>query len=75
MPLINFISFLQFLTVPMAISALKWFVNRSSYRGSVEMNQTSIHEDAGSLNGLRRCHELRCRWQTWLRSPFAVAVV
>ena len=28
------------------------YVNRSSRRGSVEMNLTSIHEDAGSIPGL-----------------------
>ena len=53
----------------------------SSHHGSVEMNLTSIHEDAGStlapLSGLRIwcCHELWCRSQTWLRSWVAVAVI
>ena len=34
-------------------------------------------ESLASLSGLRiwRCHELWCRWQTWLRSGVAVAVV
>ena len=44
-------------------------------------NQTSIHEDTGSilalLSGLRiqLCHELWCGLQMWLRSCVAVAVV
>ena len=48
--------------------------HRSSCHGSVEMNLTRIHEDAGSipgltsLSGLRiwRCHELWCSLQTQL---------
>ena len=59
----------------------------SSHLGSAEMNQTSIHEDAGSIpvSGLRiwlfhelrrsqLCCELWCKSQTWLRSGVAVAV-
>ena len=42
------------------------------------MNPTSIHEDMGSIPGpvlrIQRCLELWCRWQTQLRSGFAVAV-
>ena len=42
---------------------------------------TSIHEDEGLIPGLTQkvkglaCHELWCRWQTWLRSCIAIAVV
>ena len=56
-------------------------VSRSSYRGSVETNLTSIHEDAGSIPGLaqwlriQHCCELWCRSQTQLGSGVAVAVV
>ena len=53
----------------------------SSHRGSVEMNPTRIHKDAGSIPGptqlrlrIWRCHELWCRWQMRLRSHVAVAV-
>ena len=44
------------------------------------MNQTRNHEVSGSVPGLaqwvkdRRCHELWCGSQTWLRSHVAVAV-
>ena len=47
----------------------------SSRCGAVEMNPTSIHEDAGfSLSGLRirHCCELWCRSQTWLGSRVAL---
>ena len=40
------------------------------------VNPTSIHEDMGSIRGLRirHCRELRCRSQTLLGSYVAVAV-
>ena len=40
-------------------------------------NPTSIHEDMGSIRGLRirHCRELRCRLQTWLGARVAVALV
>ena len=47
---------------------------------AVEMNPTRNHEVAGSilasLNGLkiRRCREVWCRSQTWLKSGVAMAV-
>ena len=49
----------------------------SSPRGSVVTNPASIHEDAGSLSGLRiwHCRELWCRSQTQLGPGIAVAVV
>ena len=52
----------------------------SSHCGTAEMNLTSIYEDAGSTlasfsgSGIRHCHELCCRSQTWLRFLIAVAV-
>ena len=30
---------------------LEWISNGSSHRGAVEMNLTSVHEDAGSIPG------------------------
>ena len=41
------------------------------------MNLTNVHEDVASLGGfrIRRCCELWCRSQMWLRSHVAVAVV
>ena len=54
---------------------------QSSHCGSAVMNLTSIHEDVvpslALLSGLRiRCYcELWCRWQMWLGSSVAVAVV
>jgi len=61
--------------------SLKTKQNRSSHCGSVEMNLTSIHEDAGLipalLSGLRiqGCCKLWCRLQTWFGSGVTVAVV
>ena len=53
----------------------------SSPRGSVVMNPTSIHENAGSIPGLDQwirilsCHERYCKLTIWLGSCVAVAVV
>ena len=51
--------------------------HRSSRRGSVIMNPTSIHEEAAlaPFSGLRiqQCHELRCRSQMWLGSRVTVS--
>ena len=57
----------------------KW----SSCHGSAERNLTSIHEDKGSIipglaqwvKEIWRCREPWCRWQTWLGSGAAVAVL
>ena len=45
----------------------------SSHFGSVEMNLTSIHEDAGLISGLDQEVKLWCRLQMLLRSHVAVA--
>ena len=53
----------------------------SSHHGSVEMNLTSIHEDAGLIPGLDQwvkgphCCELWCRSQTQLGSGIVEAVM
>ena len=45
------------------------FPSRSSHHGSVEMNPTSIHEDAGLIPGLRSVAiTVVHRLQMWLRS-------
>ena len=55
-------------------------VQRSSHRGSVETNLTSIHEDAGLIPGTAHWvkdlhfHELWCRSQVQLRYCITVAV-
>ena len=62
---------------------LKLVINssiRSSCCGAVEMNLTSIREDAGlipslaSWEGIWHCHDLWCRSQVQLGSGIAVAV-
>ena len=64
-------SYLIFMVVAFCVLFKKPLL-RSSHCGSVEMNPSSIHEDAGSISGL---HELWCRSQMWLGSHFAVAMV
>ena len=48
---------------------------RSSHRGAEETNLTRNHEVVGSWLTNQRCHELWCRWQMWLRSRVAMAMV
>ena len=62
-------------------SEFKKASNQSSHCDAEERNLTRNHEDAGSIPALaqwsrvRRCHELWCRLQRWLRTLSAVAVV
>ena len=57
------------------LSTKKNFFLGDSHCGAAEMNLPSIHEDAGSGQGIRCCRELWCRSQIQLGSHIAVAVV
>ena len=57
---------------PTEAHPVKNLTSGSSHFGTVEINPTSIHEDAGSIpgldhwSGILHCHELWCRSQMWL---------